>query len=422
MTGPNGPFGDGPADDSSWEEGGRDGGTPPHGVPVPRVPLPRDAVENGELGPPPVRAVPPSYDHPTLKSLLGAWALAACSAEESAAVEEHLPGCALCADEAARLRNAVELLEPYDPLDLDPMLRNRVLETCLGRRPPRTPVPEWAGPYDAEAARLDALLRSLRSEDWYEPVRLRWHAGSHVTSVAEVIGHLTAVDGLIAVALGLSEPLGAGADVPREPEARTEEYWRRFAGLPARDVREAWREQGNTLLRTVSFAGRSVGGLDVSYGGTSLPLRDAFLDRAFECWIHAGDIADAVSYPYPAPAPRDLHRMIDLSARMLPHAIADRRRAGLADSPGRLVPAGEQGRSLCLEVEGAGGGEWYIPLDSPAAEGSKARSVAHVALDELEFCQLAAGHRLPDDLAAGQEGDHLAIQDVLTAAAGLSRM
>ena len=49
------------------------------------------------------------YDHRRLKSLLGAWALAACAPEETAAVEAHLTDCATCADEALRLRDAVRL-------------------------------------------------------------------------------------------------------------------------------------------------------------------------------------------------------------------------------------------------------------------------------------------------------------------------
>jgi hypothetical protein len=450
VNGPSGPPGDGTGDDAARGGNGRrdgrdNGGTPPHGVPVPRVPPPRDPVEDGPLGPAPVppepvppepvaprrsgrdeayeRAATPGYDHSTLKSLLGAWALAACSPEETLAVERHLTDCAACADEAVRLRDAVQLLEPYDPLDLDPALRARVLRTCLGRRPARVPVPEWSSPYDAETARLDALLRSLGAQDWFEPVTLRWHSGSHVTSVARVIEHLTAVDGLIAVALGLTEPLGADPGAPSEPRARTEEYWRRFPERPARDVHDTWREQGGSLLRTVSFAGDSAGGLDVSYGPqAALPLRDAFLDRAFECWIHADDIAGAVDYPYDPPAPRHLHRMIDLAARLLPGALAVRRRNGLADPPTGLVEAGAPGRSLCLEVEGAGGGEWFIPLDSPGAAASEEHSVAHIALESLAFCKLAAGHLSPQELATGQEGDRGAIRDVLFAAASLSRL
>ncbi|MBY8884878.1 maleylpyruvate isomerase family mycothiol-dependent enzyme [Streptomyces sp. PTM05] len=426
--------GSGPYDGSAPYDGPHDGGARrevggstrpvPPGRPLPRVPLPRGAAEDRPLGPAPVPPVTPvpSYDHSTLKSLLGAWALAACSPEETTAVEAHLTDCALCADEALRLRDAVELLRPEDPLDLDPLLRARVLENCLGRRPARVPVPEWAGPYDAETARLDALLRDLGSGDWNASVRLEWHDGSCDVTVAEVIGHLTAVDGLIAAALGMSEPLGTGAQDPIDPAERTKAYWHRFGDRSPAEVHDTWREQGHALLRTVSFAGRAAGGLDVPYGPARLPLRDALVDRAMECWIHAGDIAEAVAYPYGPPAPRHLHRMIDLAARTLPGVLAGRRRAGLAVSPTRLVAAGAPGRSLHLEVEGAGGGDWYIPLDSPAAVGTAAGSVAHVALDGVEFCQLTAGHRSPQDLAAGQEGDRAVISDVLAAAAGMSRM
>jgi hypothetical protein len=167
-----------------------------------------------------------------------------------------------------------------------------------------------------------------------------------------------------------------------------------------------------------------VGGFTVSYGDFELPLHDAMLDRAFECWVHAEDIAEAVDYPYQPPAPRHLSKMIDLAARMLPTVLAARRRAGLS-APGRtphLVSAGTPGRSVRLEIEGAAGGEWLIPLDSPGAVGSAEFEVAHVALDGVEFCRLAAGHVSPAEAAAGQVGDREAIQDILSAAASLSRM
>ncbi|MGW2060159.1 MDMPI N domain containing protein, partial [Streptomyces sp. NPDC001937] len=185
---------------------------------------------------------------------------------------------------------------------------------------------------------------------------------------------------------------------------------------------EPWREQSHALIRTVSFAGRGVAELSVSYGDFALPLQDSMLDRAFECWVHGGDIADAVDYPYEAPSAAHLHRMIDLAARLLPAALAGRRRAGRAGPARHLVTAGSPGRSLHLEIEGSGGGDWYIALDSPAALGSPAHAVAQVALDGAEFCQLVAGHVSPVEAAAGQEGDREAIRDVLFAAASLSRL
>ncbi|MHC5907001.1 zf-HC2 domain-containing protein [Streptomyces sp. S6] len=423
------------------------------GQPPPRIPLPRAAPEDGggypggaaagigagtvvrqEGGGVPVPQedgdvpVPPTpLEHPVLKSLLGAWALAACSAEEAEAVEEHLGGCGVCADEARRLREAVGLLQRPEPLDLDPGLRTRVLASCLERRPPRIPVPDWALPYDAEAARLDALLQDFGDSEWHAPVRLRWFEGerqeSRRTTVAGVIAHLHAVDGMIAVALGLDDPL-QGEDAGSGPVQRTEFSWRTSRFPHTRTVRGPWRAQVHDIVRTASFTGGSAGGLGVSYGAFELPLRDALLDRAFECWVHADDIAQAVDYPYDPPAPRHLRAMIELAARLLPGALAERRLAGLA-SPGRtrhLVPAGHPGRSLRLEIEGLGGGEWFIPLDSPAAVGSAEYEVAHIALDDVEFCQLAAGHIAPEEAAAGQVGDREAIRDVLFAAAALSRM
>ncbi|MGW3202820.1 zf-HC2 domain-containing protein [Streptomyces sp. NPDC001135] len=397
-----------------------------------RIPTPRASVEDSGLPLPDPAPVPLDLPHDVLKSLLGAWALAACSAAETAAVEDHLGSCGGCADEARRLREAVGLLHQPESLDLDPGLRARVLESCLERRPPRIPLPEWAAPYDAETARLDALLQDFGYAEWHAPVRLRWFAAdaaqSRRTTVAGVIAHLLSVDGLIAVALGLEDPLteaaGAAARHASGPVARTEAYWRTSRFPPTGSVRGPWREQSHGLVRTVSFTGGHADGFAVSYGDFELPLHDAMLDRAFECWIHAEDIAEAVDYPYEPPAPRHLNRMIDLAARMLPAALAERRQQGLA-SPARgrhLGLAGEPGRSLRLEIEGSGGGEWLIPLDSPAALGSADLEVAHVALDGTEFCRLAAGHIPPEEAAAGQVGDREAIRDVLFAAANLSRM
>nr|WSY57903.1 zf-HC2 domain-containing protein [Streptomyces sp. NBC_00886] len=419
--GPGGPRG------GSANSGSVSGGGEP-----PRIPMPRASVEDGgrplpELDASGSRPAPLVLEHRVLKALLGAWALAACSAEETAAVEEHLGECGSCADEALRLRGAVGLLHPAETLDLDPGLRTRVLTGCLDRRPPRIPVPEWATPYDAETARLDALLQDIGDAEWHAPVRLRWFDGegptSRRTTVAGVIAHLLTVDGLVAAALGLDDPLTDGT-VAANPATRTEAYWKSSHFPPTRSIRAPWREQSHNIVRTVSFTGGSTGRLAVSYGDFELPLHDAMLDRAFECWVHAGDIADAVDYPYQPPSPRYLNRMIDLAARILPAVLAERRRHGLA-SPGsgrHLVAAGDPGRSLRLEIEGHGGGEWLIPLDSPGAVGSAEREVAHIALDGVEFCHLAAGHVSPEEAAAGQLGDRKAIRDVLFATASLSRM
>lgn len=360
------------------------------------------------------------YDHNTLRSLLGAWALTACSRDEAAAVEAHLTDCASCADEALRLRDAVGLLHPEDNLDLDPLLRARVLESCLGRRPAGIPVPEWAGPYDAETARLDAFLRDLGDREWDTPVKLAWWQSKRELTLCGVLAHLGCVDGLVATSLGLPDPLGP--DAPRTPLDRTEAAGERCRQHPHPFVLNKWRTQTRDIMRTLSFADAGTADLPVDYADFVLPVRDALVDRAFECWIHAADIATALDYPYEPPAARHLNRMVDLAARMLPGALAGRRRAGLADSPTCLFEAGTPGRSLHLEVEGKGGGHWFIPLDSPGAIASPDKAIAHVAVDSVEFCRLTAGRLEPERIAFGQDGDRAAIRDVLFAAVTLSRL
>lgn len=265
---------EGPGKPPSGEgKGGSDPSRPP------RIPLPRVSVEDTGRPLPaldePPRPAPLVLEHHVLKALLGAWALAACSAQETAAVEDHLGDCGSCADEALRLRGAVGLLQRPESLDLDPGLRTRVLDGCLDRRPPRIPLPGWATPYDAETARLDALLQDFGDAEWHAPVRLRWfdadEATSRRTTVAGVIAHLLSVDGLVAVALGLDDPMGeVPADVPT-PAGRTEAYWRASHFPPTRSVRAPWREQSHDLVRTVSFTGGTAGKLAVAYGDFELP-------------------------------------------------------------------------------------------------------------------------------------------------------
>ncbi len=356
-----------------------------------RIPPPRQPADDRPSPGPPVE-----LPHGVLRSLLGAWALAACSAEETAAVEAHLTECAPCADEALRLRDAVALLHSERDLDLDPLLRSSVLENCLGRRPARIPVPAWAGPYDAETARLDALLRDFGSRSGIAPVRLRWFEDDRPvqrrTSVAAVIAHLLAVDGLVAAALQLDDPLREAPSAACGPAERTEAFWRLDGRPPTREVRGPWREQAHTLVRTVSFAGQG-------RGGTARRVRR---------------LLAAAAGRLPGPGLRVLDaRRGHRGGRRLPvraaggcasarHGRAGRRAA--AGGPGSAAARGPRGRSA--GSRGGGGrragpctwrsraraaAEWYVALDSPAAAGSPDRVVAQVALDAVEFCRLVAG-------------------------------
>ncbi|MFY1677505.1 anti-sigma factor family protein [Streptomyces sp. WMMC905] len=365
---------------------------------------------------------PPALGHETARALLGAWALTACSPQEEIAVEEHLAGCDACAEEARRLRGAVALLPRPGSLDLDPALRVRVLDGCLERRPARVPLPGWAAPYDAESARLDALLQDFGDTEWHTPVRLRRYPrdrpASRRTTVAGVIARLRAADGPVTRALG-SDP---HRPVPRQTPAGGRATRQAGTGPPPTGrVRAYWRERSRGVVRTAGLAGEAAGDRSVRYGTLALPLRDALVERAFACWAHGEAIAEAVDYPYAPPAPAHLRPMLDLAVRTLPRAVAARRPAGPPFSPTgrRLVPVGAPGPTVRLEIEGEGGGEWLVALGSPATTASADHVVAHVALDGEEFCRLLAGRLDPAEATAGRRGDPEAVRAVLVAAAYL---
>ncbi|MFF8769605.1 zf-HC2 domain-containing protein [Kitasatospora sp. NPDC015120] len=402
--------------------------------------------------------------HEALRSLLGAWALGAVPPREAAVFEAHLAGCPQCADEAERLREAAGWLSVEEPLDQPAALRQQVLDWCLARRPADLPVPAWGLPYAAETAKFDALLRDLGPEEWQEVAELPWHGGTEYLRPAEVLCHLAAVDGYVAVALGLPDPVpggsgpgpggsgtapgGAGAaagrrvppqeavlpPVPRVPPQagrpwdtiadRTARLTAEQAGQPPQRVRARWRRHCHRLVRSAALAPQ--GNTPVDFGFVTVPLRDAFVDRAFECYVHGEDVARAVAYPYDPPAPQHLRQMIDLAVRMLPLALAGQRaaRPELAGAPaGTPGPADGRaaGRRIRLVIDGPASGEWLIPLDGPDAGPPGGEPVAAMVLDGLEFCQLTAAHRDPDRLPVGEHGDRAAIREVLHAAPLLSR-
>ncbi|MET8624773.1 MDMPI N domain containing protein [Kitasatospora sp. NPDC004669] len=392
--------------------------------------------------------------HDAFRSLLGAWSLGACPPCEADELEQHLRACPECAEESARLRDAAGWLALDEPLDQPGSLRQQVLDWCLARRPAELPVPAWGMPYTAETAKLDALLRDLGPEEWQEVAELPWHGGTERLRPAEVLGRLTAVDGVLALALGLPDPVSAAAGTPavsstapaptvewrvppqeaavapRVPPqggphaaitARTARLLADQAGLPPQSVRSRWRRQTHDLVRGAALAPQ--GSAPVDLGFAVLPLRDAFVDRALECFVHGEDVARAVAYPYDPPAPQHLRQMVELVVRLLPRALAGLRaaRPELAGVPGAPAWSGPGGRRLRLVVDGPAAGEWLVPLDGQEAGPPGGEPVASMVLDGLELCQLAAAHRDPDRLPVGEHGDRAAVREVLHALPLLSR-
>ncbi len=396
---------------------------------------PPEPTRNGSV---PDEPVPP--DHDGLRGLLGAWALNACPALETAWVELHLAECPSCSDEATKLRDAAGWLSADEPLDPAPDLRTQVLARALAVRPAEIEVPDYSSAFVAETARLDALLRDLGESDWIERAELPWHGGVESWRPAEVLCHLTAVDGVVSRALGLPDPVppvpvfavdppsGSGIDLMQRTHRMIEAQRRRGPDT----VRSVWREQTRALVETASLAeitkGPRAGDLMVDYGTFRLPLRDAFVDRAFECWIHADDVSEAIGWSYGPPRGVHIRMMIDLATRLLPHALDALRAAGQASltswhDPSYGDPRGV--RAVKLIIEGRGESEWMVPLE-PLPPGSgplpaDIEPVATLAIDGVEFCFLCAAHRDADRTPCGITGDRAAARDLLHAARLLSR-
>ena len=410
------------------------------------APRPGDPGEHDPLDPlaplDPVGPLDP-LDHEALRGLLGAWALDACPAGESAQVQRHLASCPSCAEEANRLRDAAGWLSADEPLDPAPTLRTQVLTRALARRAPQIRVPDYATPYVAETARLDALLRDLGELDWMERADLPWHGGTEQWRPAEVLCHLAAVDGVLSRTLGLPDPVPTSpVDASPSPGIDLMERTTRLMDAQRRRspdaVRAFWRDQTRTIVETAALAeaaaaegegeGRAAGKAAVDYGAFQLPLRDAFLDRAFECWVHGEDIAEAVGYPYGPPRGAHIRQLIELASRLLPYGLAQLRAAGLASLAGWQDPSyGDPrgARAVKLIIEGRGESEWLVPLEPPAPGApplpADTEPVATLAVDGVEFCFLCAAHRDPDRLPCGVTGDRAAARDLLHAARLLSR-
>ena len=193
--------------------------------------------------------------------------------------------------------------------------------------------------------------------------------------------HLLAVDGLVATALGLADPLGtAGAATPRSarpghahrgvlargshvpPHPRRP---RAVAGAEPRPgpygvLRRPRRRRTRRLVRRLRAAAAR------RPAGPRLRVLGARRATSRRRWTIRTSRR----------RPRICTAMVDLAARLLPGALADAAGPGSPRRPGGWSRPARRAVALHLEVEGTGGGDWFIPLDSPAAAAPPDHAVA----------------------------------------------
>jgi uncharacterized protein (TIGR03083 family) len=343
-----------------------------------------------------------SDGHTAVTELLGAWALDACSVEETATVEDHLAGCPDCATEAGRLGRAAAGLATTVAVAPPPRLRGAVLAAAVARRPA---VGEEVGSgYATWVERFDSLLASLTPAQWRQRV-------IHDLNVQDLVAHLIATDELLAAQLG-----AAGADTPEDPAEldgtlparRSAAAIGEHRGQPPERTRAAWRAQADRLLRDAGSG--TPGALDrqVRLADPRLPLqplRTALVQRLFETWIHTDDVRGLLGSPPDPPDERQVAQIVSFGVRLLPAAL-------------RLAGADRPSRSARLVLEGPAGGDWTI---SPAGQEAGARRAADatITMDAVEFCYLLGNRRDPDSVPHRVEGDPAVAATLLRAATTL---
>ena len=341
-----------------------------------------------------------SDDHAAVTELLGAWALDACSAEETATIEDHLAGCPSCSAEADRLGQVTAGLATTVAVPPPPRLRDTVLAAAVARRPAAGE--QVSSGYATWVDRFDTLLESLTPGQWRERVVHDW-------TVQDLVAHLIATDELLVA------QLGAAAETPEDPAEldgalparRSAASIGAHRGRPPERTRATWRAQADRLLRDARSSAPGALDRQVRLADPRLPrqpLRTALVQRLFETWIHTDDVRRVLGGRPATPDERHVALIAAFGARLLPAAL-------------RLAGADRPPRSARLVLVGPGGGDWTI---SPAVQRAPARPPdATVTMEAVEFCYLLGNRRDPDSVPHRVEGDPGVAATLLRAATTL---
>jgi uncharacterized protein (TIGR03083 family) len=183
------------------------------------------------------------------------------------------------------------------------------------------------------------------------------------------------------------------------------------AGTQDEAVAQHGRDPAATLADWRAAAARSLALADVAdpstvlrIYGVTLPLDDLLVARAFETWVHEGDVRRATGRDLGAPDAERLGRMVGLGVVALPFALA-------------MAEPATPARSVRLVLTGPAGGTYQMALDGSSSSG---QADTRVVVDTVAFC-LALGNRV--DLAGSGAivaGDRSVAEAVFTGASTLA--
>jgi uncharacterized protein (TIGR03083 family) len=315
-----------------------------------------------------------------LEDLVGAYALDACDADETAALDEYLATDERAAVEVERLREAAAALAIVGARRPPVELRDRLLGAAADRVTPLS-----AGDtLRSETARFDALLETLDADS------LGIVTDNGLT-VHDLVRHVEAVDNAFVEEAGAPHRPFIG------PEDMEEITSSRLRAVGDESFDESLARFRATRAELIAIGDRVEPERRLGGHGRD----DTMLIRAFETWTHDDDIRRATGRDQVVPEPAAMRAMAELSMRLLPLAL------GIHGTP-------RPDRTARVVLTGPGGGEWTVTC--------AAGDVPHDGVDVVitasvvDWCRRFADRLPAADVPAAIDGDEALGRELLEAA------
>jgi uncharacterized protein (TIGR03083 family) len=320
--------------------------------------------------------------------LVGAYALDAVDADEALAVEQYLRDHPEREHEVERLRAAAAWYGASETESPPAALR----EAIFRRLPSRPVTVPGLIAHRAAAQLLHDVVGTLEPAD-------ETTVTINGLDVHDLVAHLVALESLAAEWGGLpTEPELCGQDI----EGRTAEACAALAVASLGELQAEW-EQAAAAVRAAASRGEPL-----PFFGSMRSASDLLSYRAFETWIHAGDIVVACGGARPPLPPDAFAVMAAFSMELVPACMTMRDVARPGESA-RIVLTGTDATL-----------DFVVPLalgETPAPEPSVV-----VRADVFDWCMRFGDRIAPDGMPVELEGDADLGRELVGAASALATL